>query len=250
MKKHTRFYENWIWYYHLIAFLIFAGFLCWGFYLSSFVEHWYSNNAFTNYDILMSFFSVQVNIMTIVWLLIYIINFDNKKSGITTDRFRMVIMNLNMLVFLIFWMGVVYYIKTGQDSIVNYTNNQILCTIMTHMICPILLFIIYQFSMGNEKYSYNFYKKWDIYLVFIYAISYLVYVYIRGELYLQNGRTGRYPYPFVDFQNLFIGNSVWLYCLYLAIAFFIWFSLHHVWLVFNNNLIFKRKEYKRVINLI
>ncbi|AGY41544.1 unknown lipoprotein [Mesoplasma florum W37] len=245
------YYKNWIWYYHLIACLLFIGFLCWGFYLSSFVEYWYSKNAFTNYDILMSFFSVQVNIMTIVWLIIYIINFDKKeKHGIITDRFRMTIMNLNMLVFLIFWMGVVYYVKSGEDSIANYGTNQIICTIVTHLICPILLFIIYQFSMGNERYEYNFYKKWDIYIVFIYAASYLAYVYIRGELYLQNLNTGRYPYPFVDFQNLFIGNSVWLYVLYLIITFFVWFSLQHLWLVYNNNLIQSIKYKRFVLSII
>ncbi|WP_100671131.1 hypothetical protein [Mesoplasma coleopterae] len=251
MKKYTAFYKNWIWYYHLIACLLFIGFLCWGFYLSSFVEYWYNKNSFTNYDILMSFFSVQVNIMTIVWLIIYIINFDKKeKHGILTDRFRMVIMNLNMLVFLIFWMGVVYYVKSGEDSIANYGTNQILCTIVTHLICPILLFIIYQFSMGNERYTYNFYKKWDIYIVFIYAASYLAYVYIRGELYLQNNNTGRYPYPFVDFQNLFIGNSVVLYVFYLIIVFFIWFSLHHLWLVYNNNIIFNIKQKRYILSII
>ncbi|WP_339020139.1 hypothetical protein [Spiroplasma endosymbiont of Atherix ibis] len=111
-------YKNWLWYSHLVLAVVFLGFLIWGLYLCAFKEFWYIDNwssttyslkYFTNFDILMSFFSVQVNTMTIVWLIFYVLNFNKRNYGVTSTRFRITIMNLNLIVFIIFWVGIIYF---------------------------------------------------------------------------------------------------------------------------------------------
>ncbi|AHI53123.1 hypothetical protein SCULI_v1c07820 [Spiroplasma culicicola AES-1] len=249
MKKQV-WYKEWIWYYHFLLFCVFLGFLLWGLYLAVFVEHWYFKNnnmpeALINYDILMSFYSVQVNIATIVWLLFYLINFNKRTGGgITSNRFRMTIMNLNLVVFIIFWIGIIVYMNEDLNFLKLYTNWQIICTVVTHFICPLSLILIYFFTSGNEQYKYlNMWKYWDIYITYIYSFLYMIYVFTRGKIYgADNINIMKWPYPFLDFDNLFVGSSIIGYMVLITIVFVIWLSLNHWILIFINNCIYKIRK--------
>ncbi|WP_169522266.1 hypothetical protein [Spiroplasma taiwanense] len=152
-------------------------------------------------------------------------------------------MNWNLIVFIIFWIGIIYYIHQDAEFISSYSKNQIICTIVTHFIAPLSLIIIYWFVMGNEKIEYfNMWKKFDIYIAMLYPLLYMFYIYIRGLMYEKDSLSfGAWPYPFLDFENLFIGNSIFSYMILLSVIFFFWITAHHLFLMYINNLAFKFK---------
>ncbi|AUB31541.1 hypothetical protein [Spiroplasma floricola] len=259
--KNKVWYKNWLWYSHLVLAVVFLSFLIWGLYLCAFKEFWYidewSSNRyslkyFTNFDVLMSFFSVQVNIMTIVWLIFYVLNFNKRNYGVTSTRFRMTIMNLNLIVFIIFWVGIIYFFSIDPNELSRYTKGQIACTIVTHFIAPLTLIALYWFTMGEQKYNYlDLWKKWDLHITILYSFLYMIYVYVRGTMYEKDYFFApAWPYPFLNFNNLFVGNSVVGYMLLLCVIFIIWIVAHHSLLIFINNLAYKNRNKNKTSNKI
>ncbi|WP_338984259.1 hypothetical protein [Spiroplasma endosymbiont of Diplazon laetatorius] len=193
---------------------------------------------------------MQVNIMTIVWLLFYLINFNKNKMGICSTRFRTVIMNLNIIVFTIFWIGIIYYVSVDPNELSKYSTWQKTCTVITHFISPLSLFVISFFVMGEERYNYlDFYKRSEVYIVCIYSFLYMIYVYVRGKMYVNDGMVlWAWPYPFLDFQNLFVGKSVIGYMMLLSLVFVLWIIANQMLLILFNNLVHKFKTNKNTIN--
>ncbi|WP_169918212.1 hypothetical protein [Spiroplasma monobiae] len=150
-------------------------------------------------------------------------------------------MNWNLIVFIIFWSGIIYYLNLSEDDVLQYTKGQAICTLVTHFIAPLSLLLLYFFTMGNELYKYSdLYKKSGIYLTILYPFLYMIYIYLRGEMYMKDGWIEpAWPYPFLDFSNPFIGTSTILYMLLLTVVFTVWIILHHVFLLFLNNTLFK-----------
>ncbi|WP_374696937.1 hypothetical protein [Spiroplasma endosymbiont of Polydrusus formosus] len=71
-------YKDYLWYYKIIIAILAFTFLTYGFYMDIFKKFWcvkWTNlTSLQNYNILLSFYSVQVNIITIVWLLLAVFN--------------------------------------------------------------------------------------------------------------------------------------------------------------------------------
>ncbi|QEH61294.1 hypothetical protein SCHIN_v1c00960 [Spiroplasma chinense] len=240
MKK--RFFKNPVWYCYLVLTLNLMFFMMWGIYMAGFVEGWYNMGSwFLNYDTLMSFFSVQVNIMTIVWLIFVVLCFDKEPRGLTSEGFKKTMMNWNLIVFIIFWAGIIFELKDSNTKLLDeYTISQIVCTVMTHFICTLALFFIFIFTTGHKKESYiTWYKEKDIYFSLLYPFLYLFYVYIRGLIYLKDGEH-IWPYPFMEFEkdSLWLGTSVGGYMTLVVVVFVIWIVTQHILLIAVNNLVF------------
>ncbi|AOG61056.1 hypothetical protein SHELI_v1c11090 [Spiroplasma helicoides] len=259
------FYKSKIWYSYLILAAFFGGMLIFGLYECCFVEQWYDAYSWViNYDIIMSFLSVQVNIMSIVWLVFLVINYDRRGRGITSEGFTRSLLNWNLIVFIIFWIGIIYSFVEGEMKLNLYTKNQIACTIATHFVCPLYIFIMYLITSGTTKLSYTkFWKEKDIYIAGLYPFCYLFYVYFRGLIYMKdlshstiNGdrwyhEQATWPYPFTMFEKskLFVGNSVAGYIILLIVVFALWIYLQHIFLIWVNNAVhnFKNKHSEKII---
>ncbi|AKU80001.1 hypothetical protein [Spiroplasma turonicum] len=245
MLDKKAFYKSPVWYSYLILMIFFLSMLIWGLYECCFNEYWYSaTSSYMNYDYLMSFLSVHVNIITIVWLIIKIFNYNKKPIGVNGTGFLLSLMNWNLIVFFIFWAAVISDLFYQGQSLTQYTKNQIACTIATHFICPLYLMILFVITTGKNKISYKkvFIEK-DIYISIAYPFGYLLFIYVRGLMYLKDNRSV-WPYPFMEFETgrLWIGNNVGVYMFILTIIFIIWIVAQHYLLVFINNLLYKLKN--------
>ncbi|WP_338963251.1 hypothetical protein [Spiroplasma endosymbiont of Sarcophaga carnaria] len=237
-------YKDYLWYYKVIIASLAFAFLAYGFYADIFKEFWYVNkNAYRsslqNYDILLSFYSVQVNIITIAWLLLAIFNHHREqKSWFFSTNFKLSILNWNLLMFFIFWIGIVIGYKNGEVTIADYTKAQISCTVVTHFIMPILFFVYTPLSFGDHRLSWKkeFLTK-DWWISLSYPIFYLMYVLIRAAAWNRDGDTiWAYPYPFLDIDNPII---TWLTkvqaTFFIIFLFTVVFTAFHVALQSFNN---------------
>jgi len=89
---------------------------------------------------------------------------------------------------------------TGNDAIAN---------VLLHMVTPILVPLFWIACAPKGKLNRNDPPRWAIY-----PLGYLAYALLRGEV------TSRYPYPFIDVNQLGWGRSL-LNALLIAIAFLI-----------------------------
>ncbi|QBQ07440.1 hypothetical protein SGLAD_v1c02410 [Spiroplasma gladiatoris] len=245
MRTKKIYYKDVEWYSYLILAIFFSSMLIWGVYECCFKEYWYNQYPkYRNFESLMSFMSVQVNIMTIVWLYFLIICFNKKQIGVTSEGFKTCIINWNLIVFIVFWIGIIYSLVTESDFLKSYTTNQIACTVATHFICPLYLIILFVFTTGYSKLSYiNWIKERYIYISLAYPFLYMIYSYIRGLLFLQDG-ISEWPYEFLEFEkdNLLVGNSVFGYMMLVIVVFATWIISQHLIMICTNNLIFFIRE--------
>ncbi|QVK04862.1 hypothetical protein [Mycoplasma mycoides] len=253
--KNSRF-VNWKWYFQLFVMLLSGITLINAFFNGILKEQWYfeSNNLYQptrliNYDILLSFFSVQVSIITTVYLLIVVINYKNVNSNINTQRTRNIVLNWNLLDFMIFWIGIIGFKNTIAGQLPYLTKTQIFSTVITHFIVPLLLLFIYLFESGNNKYEIKkFYKNIkELFWVYSYPFFYTLFVLMRAQIYLKDKNIDNfiYPYEFLDFTTPYLGNSKIGYLILIWIIFVIWLTLNHLIILLINNLIFKIKNKKK-----
>ncbi|WP_425379505.1 hypothetical protein [Spiroplasma endosymbiont of Stenodema calcarata] len=227
--KYKIWYKDYLWYYKIIIGSLAFGFLAYGFYSDIFKEFWYVDKdsyraSLQNYDILLSFYSVQVNIITITWLLLAIFNHHREqKSWFFSTNFKLNILNWNLLMFFIFWIGIIIGYKNGQVTISEYTKAQISCTVVTHFIMPILFFIYTFLSFGDHRLNWRkefLIKDWWISLS--YPIFYLMYVLIRAAAWTHDGDTiWAYPYPFLDIDNPMIDGLTRIQATFFIIFIFV-----------------------------
>ncbi|WP_434324080.1 hypothetical protein V2P58_01975 [Mycoplasma capricolum subsp. capricolum] len=253
--KNSRF-TNWKWYFQLAVMLLSAITLINAFFNGILNEQWYFESVSSfqpkrliNYDILLSFFSVQVSIITTIYLLIVVINYKNPNSNINTQRTRNIVLNWNLLDFMIFWIGIVGFKNTIAGQITSLTKTQIFSTVITHFIVPLLLLFIYLFESGNNKYEIKrFYKNIkELFWVYSYPFFYTLFVLMRAQIYLKDNSITDfiYPYEFLDFTTPYIGHSKVGYLIFIWIVFVIWLTLIHLIILLINNLIFKIKNKKK-----
>ncbi|UZQ30604.1 MAG: hypothetical protein OHM56_03460 [Spiroplasma phoeniceum] len=92
-----------------------------------FKEFWYVKEtkltSLQNYDILLIFYSVQVNITTITWLILAIFNnHREQKSWFFSTNAKLSILNWNLLMFFIFSIGIIIDYKNGPVTISEYSR--------------------------------------------------------------------------------------------------------------------------------
>ncbi|WP_347938482.1 hypothetical protein VQY18_01955 [Mycoplasma feriruminatoris] len=254
--KNSRF-VNWKWYFQLFVMLLSAITLINAFFNGILNEKWYYDSYNTsepirliNYDILLSFFSVQVSIITTVYLLIVVINYKNPKSNINSQKTRNVVLNWNLLDFMIFWIGIVGFRNTIAGQLAYLTKTQIFSTVITHFVVPLLLLFIYLFESGNDKYEIKkFYKNIkELFWAYSYPFFYTIFVLMRAQIYLKDKSIESgfvYPYEFLDFTSPYIGNSKVGYLILIWVIFVIWLSLNHLIILLINNLVFKIKQKRK-----
>lgn len=237
-------YKDYLWYYKVIIASLAFVFLAYGFYANIFKEFWYVNknsyrSSLQNYYILLSFYSVQVNIITIAWLLLAIFNHHREqKSWFFSTNFKLSILNWNLLMFFIFWIGIIIGYKNGEVTIEQYTKAQISCTVVTHFIMPILFFVYTLLSFGDHRLSWKkeFLTK-DWWISLSYPIFYLMYVLIRAAVWNRDGDTiWAYPYPFLNIDNPIIAGLTKVQATFFIIFLFtVVFTTFHVALQSFNN---------------
>ncbi len=240
--------KDWRWWSYVFILISLISSLIYGFYYCVLKEYWYVSEtsiyaSLLNYDALMSFFSVQVTIITIVWLLLFVIKSYRNQKIIESD-FQISVINYNLLVFIIFWVGIIYSFANEKGFLENYSKNQVICTSITHFFLPTFLLVLYPFTAGNKYIDFKkIFKEKTFYKTMIYPIFYLFYILVRGKIY-QNDKASEnsWPYDFLNFDKLLIGNSLFGYIILLVLVFFIWLILHH-WLIISiNNLIYKKRK--------
>ncbi|WP_338955186.1 hypothetical protein [Spiroplasma endosymbiont of Polydrusus cervinus] len=241
-------YKDYLWYYKVIIAILAFAFLTYGFYMDIFKEFWYvKGRNFTslqNYDILLSFYSVQVNIITIVWLVLAIFNHHREqKSLFFSTNAKLSILNWNLLIFFIFWIGIIIGYKNGAVIIADYSKAQISCTIVTHFIMPILFFGYTFLSFGDHYLSWTkeFLQK-DCWVSLSYPFFYLMYVIVRAAAWIQDGNIDwAYPYPFLNIHNkpMIPGASRAQAACFIAFIFIIVFTIFHVGLQSLNNAMYR-----------
>ncbi|AHF61164.1 hypothetical protein P344_04550 [Spiroplasma mirum ATCC 29335] len=247
-----KWYKDYIWYYKVIISGIAFGFLAYGFYMNCFKEFWYVNPRFEpwttdyslkNYDVLLSFYSVQVNIITIVWLILIIFNHHREqKLWFFSTNFKLSILNWNILMFIIFWIKIITGYKNGQLIISDYTTAQVTCTVVTHFVMPILFFVYTFLTFGDYKIHWvkNFVKK-DWWVAISYPLFYFFSVVVRGAIWTKDGNTAwAYPYPFLDLNFPMVENASKVeYSMLIIVGFFVIFSMVQILLNLLNNAMFK-----------
>ncbi|WP_338989469.1 hypothetical protein [Spiroplasma endosymbiont of Seladonia tumulorum] len=236
-------YKDYLWYYKVIIASLAFGFLTYGFYMDIFKEFWYVKGtkltSLQNYDILLSFYSVQVNIITITWLILAILNHHREqKSWFFSTNAKLSILNWNLLMFFIFWIGIIIGYKNGEVTISEYSKAQISCTVVTHFIMPILFFGYTFLSFGDHRLSWkkDFLQK-DWWISLSYPFFYLMYVIVRAAAWKRDGNiTWEYPYSFLDIDNPIISglSRVQAAC-FIAFIFIIVFTIFHISLHSLNN---------------
>ncbi|AGM26216.1 hypothetical protein SSYRP_v1c06260 [Spiroplasma syrphidicola EA-1] len=260
MKQHLNkiWYKDYLWYFKIFTAGLALGFLIYGFYMDVFVEYWYikpypsigiedkfyQNHAhFQNFDLLMSFYSVQVNIITIVWLILSIFNHHKEnKTWFFGVNVKLAILNWDIIMFIIFWIGIITGFRTNQLNLGDFTTAQKACTTVTHFILPILFFIYVFISFGTTTISLKkeFWIK-DLWLSVSYPLFYWIYVLIRAKIWLLDYETlWAFPYPFLDIYNPFIENVSPTGMVFLiGFSFFLIFGGVQLLLTWFNNAMYK-----------
>ena len=172
--------------------------------------------AFSNH---FSYFTIQSNLMVLIWLTIAIIynNRENKPKilGAIPRGAVTVYITVTFLIFAIILAP--GYIPQG---LALYTNT------ISHYILPIAFIIDWAFTETEKKYEW----RYDVYWL-IYPILYLIYTLVRGAI------TNFYPYFFLDLNVLSVIELV-VYVIGLIILFLILGAIY----IFANRIQNKRKN--------
>lgn len=246
------------WWIYLVFTFVFAGFLIGGAYWGILIDYWYvskenKNASWLNFDLLMSYLSVQVNLITIIWMFLFVLVTEVKQTDKKTNWYRAII-NLNLLMFIIFWAGIIGDFLDDFNTLSNYVTSQIVCTIMTHFICPLFLMIMYCFEKHKQKlyFSKTIISK-ELMIVYIYLIFYLLYVLIRANIYtnfkdmtIKLKAFLKWPYFFMDLDKPMFGLSRNWFLVTLIVAFLIWGYVNQIAIVILNNLSIRTQSYIRI----
>ncbi|WP_342268981.1 hypothetical protein [Spiroplasma endosymbiont of Aspidapion aeneum] len=260
-KEKNKFYYQPLWYLKFFLTIIFFISLCLGFYFCCFKDDWYLNEisftfsanastpevirypytAFWNAEALLSFYSVQVALITFVFLLsATIFHKFEEKVYILSTRFKNILVCWNMIMIMIFWYGA-FNLCTIKGGLSEYCTSQLVLSLVTHFFCPVV-FIFYVYLNGcKSNINIKQCAYIDLTLTLLYPIVYFFYIILRAKLIMKNDTFAAYNkvwvpsywYDFMNFDNPMLNVPKPLYYILFLIFFIIlysiiWFGLTYI----------------------
>lgn len=251
--------KDWRFIFKVITFLIFFISILVGFIYAVFIDFWYVSPKdmlggyylrLYNLNVLISFWSVQTNVLAGLWFLYAIFYHNREKENKFTNINSQIYITIYITVtFLIFW-GIIVT-NVFENAVYDFktrTWSDLIITSITHLITPLLAIIFLIFSLGEQKFSYKNYIFKKSFIMLIYPVSYLIFVIIRAEMIIRD-KIGIMisPYPFVDFYDPILNISrVWnnIILIVFWICLLITFLIMYVAI---NNIIYKFKLKRNLV---
>lgn len=211
--------KDWRFIFKVITFLIFFLSILVGFVYAVFIDFWYVSPKdmlggyylrLYNLNVLISFWSVQTNVLAGLWFLYAILYHNREKDNRFTNTNSQIYITIYITVtFLIFWGIIVTNVfENAMYDFNTRTWSDLIITSITHLITPLLTIIYLIFSLGREKFSYKNYAYKKSVIMLIYPIIYLIFVIIRAEMVKRDEIDFMVsPYPFVDFYEPILNIS-------------------------------------------
>ncbi|AUB31672.1 Pr6Pr family membrane protein [Spiroplasma floricola] len=156
-----------------------------------------------------SYFTIQSNILIVVWLLVGF--FNHNKEGqikILQKTFSLSVITYITVTAMIFNFMLLPKVLASSNN--NFKAILWVEQIIVHTLGPIAAIIYFLFFMKQDiEFNFKKFIKKDFWRIAIYPFAYLVYILIRGELIYRSygsnaalaGKHKAYPYFFLEIHN-------------------------------------------------
>lgn len=259
MRKITSMFKDWRFCFKLSSFTIISILMLCGLIWGCFIDYWYvspDNSAIYyprlyNFNVIASFWSVHTNILILLWFFYALLYHNHENKNKFTNFTAQTNITVYITVtFLLFW-GIIVgnILGISEYDFATRTKSDIAITSLTHSLTPLLMISYYLLSVGNKTILYKTFFTKNIFIMFIYPISYCVFLVLRAYLVTQDGINDFiYPYGFLDFSKPIFGNSLLvsnLVCIFVLSLLLINFNLIYILI---NNFRFKLRIKKVSLN--
>lgn len=193
--------------------------------------------------IFISFVTQQTNILVAIyfWITFFGKILNPKRDKIKRDLLRLIVTVYITITGVVFFSGLL----PGLIDSNKYTDGEWVLTLFLHCINPILMIIYFLWNAGKIRYDFLTFSKYFLYQIYIYPLTYIIWILIRGELRHQSWRIHsqvkahgveifdlEYPYWFLNYHHAKYGVMI----LVMAIVFILLLTtvLTYAFLALNN----------------
>ena len=171
---------------------------------------WLNLYKTTSRKALLSYYTLQSNIICMIAFIVIII-LEIKKKNYKSEMYYLV---KGALIMSIAITSMIYHIALApggfsMDSLTNSINNKFLANFLVHTLSPIL--VILDYLIFDEKGHFKWYYP---FIWLIQPLNYIVYVYTYSKLggkFYSIGGSKKFAYFFLDYDQLgYIGVVKWL----------------------------------------
>lgn len=171
---------------------------------------WLNLYKTTSRKALLSYYTLQSNIICMIAFIVIII-LEIKKKNYKSEMYYLVKGSLIMSIAIT---SMIYHIALApggfsMDSLTNSINNKLLANFLVHTLSPIL--VILDYLIFDEKGHFKWYYP---FIWLIQPLNYIVYVYTYSKLggkFYSIGGSKKFAYFFLDYDQLgYIGVVKWL----------------------------------------
>ncbi len=196
---------------------------------------WYPTGFWANIWNSLSTFTIQSNILVLVFFVLVIINHfkKNKFPTINYGRFKFTVTIYITITFVIFWVSLFKILITTTDfsnpiDFMNFVN-----TFLLHLFTPTIMIIFYFVTSGIKKWAIKPTLTKTLPISISYLFIYLTYILIKGtfvgQIVNKNEIDYSYPYFFLN-----VKASLGTFFMYLGIILGLFLALFAIYYYYNN----------------
>lgn len=167
----------------------------------------------------VSFFTIQTNIMVVLWLIFSAIY--HKQEGKTNSKWFGTYMALGITTFITITFIVFNTMLLPTPAVLNQTTFFFWFTnVIEHMVVPIIMIVYFVFFMNKEKgsvLSNKMYWQKHLLIYYSYPIIWLFIMLVRGEFRYQAGKVWAYQYFFINIHKTSFGLAGWIWLIIAAV---------------------------------
>lgn len=196
---------------------------------------WYPTGFWANIWNSLSTFTIQSNILVLVFFILSIINFfkKNRFSTINQGWFKFTVTIYITITFIIFWVSLFKILIATTDfsnsiDLMNFVN-----TFLLHLFTPIIMIAFYFITSGTKRWAIKPTLTKTLPISISYLFIYLTYILIKGSFVGQivNKNEIDYSYPYF-FLN--VKESLRTFFMYLGIILILFLALFFIYYYYNN----------------
>lgn len=196
---------------------------------------WYPTGFWANIWNSLSTFTIQSNILVLVFFVLALINYfkKNKFTTINQGRFKFTVTIYITITFVIFWVSLFKILIATTDfsnpiDLMNFVN-----TFLLHLFSPIIMVIFYFVTSGIKKWAIKPTLTKTLPISISYLFIYLTYILIKGtfvgQIVNKNEIDYSYPYFFLN-----VKESLGTFFIYLGIILVLFLALFTIYYYYNN----------------
>lgn len=196
---------------------------------------WYPTGFWAHIWSSLSTFTIQTNILVLIFFSLALINYfkKNKFQTINHGRFKFTVTIYITITFIIFWVSLFKILIATTDfsnsiDLMNFVN-----TFLLHLFTPTIMVIFYFITSGTIKWAIKPTLTKTLPIAISYLFVYLTYILIKGtfvgQIVNKNEIDYSYPYFFLN-----VKESLGTFFMYLGIILALFLVLFAIYYFYNN----------------